>query len=159
MARTSLRAVPDTNILVASEMTSHSRSPNREFFARWRDDEFEILYSDDTLLEYIDKLRDKGVPEASTRKLIRALLELGCEIQIVYFHFPQYPIDPDDIAFLLCAENGDATHIVTYDRHLQALDGVYGFSVSRTTAFLSDLRQELADLSAEGQPEDGGDSD
>lgn len=145
MAKTPLRAVPDTNVVIASEKSEHSTSPNREFFERWEDEQFIVLYSDDTLLEYIDKLREKGLPETSIRKLIRALIHLGIEVRIVFYHFPRYPVDPNDVAFLLCAENGGATHIVTYDAHLQALDGTYSFKVCNTPAFLSELRQELAD--------------
>jgi hypothetical protein len=30
---------------------------------------------------------------------------------------PHYPADADDIAFLLCAWNGLASHLVSYDIH------------------------------------------
>ena len=143
MPKTSLRAVPDTNVVIASEKSRSPASPNREFFERWRNEEFEVLYSDDTLLEYIETMREKGVSEAAMRKLVRAFIRLGAEVHIALYHFPRYPADPDDIAFLLCAQNGEATHIVTYDEHLQALDGLYPFRACDTLAFLSDLRDEL----------------
>jgi predicted nucleic acid-binding protein len=59
MAKTYLKSVPDTNILLAAEMRPSSASPNKEYFARWRNEEFTVLYSEDTLLEYIKKLREK----------------------------------------------------------------------------------------------------
>lgn len=75
--KTSFRVVPDTNVVIASEKSASASSPNREFFDRWKNDEFEILYSDDTLLEYIEKMRKMGIPKEIIRKLIRVMLELG----------------------------------------------------------------------------------
>ncbi|MBU0569065.1 PIN domain-containing protein [bacterium] len=143
MMKTSFKVVPDTNVLIASEKSTSLISPNKEVFERWRNEEFEILYSDDTLLEYIEKMRDKGILEESIKKLIRALLELGRKVRIMFYHLPLYPIDPDDIAFLLCAENGTATHIISYDKHLNDIAHLYSFKVCGTLDFLSELRKEL----------------
>ena len=41
------------------------------------------------------------------------------------FHFRHYPVDGDDVMFLLCAMNGTASHLVSYDRHLLALRTFY----------------------------------
>ncbi len=141
MLNSRLRAVPDTNVLLASEMSSSPASPNREFFRRWRSHEFIVLYSDDTLLEYIKKLRDKRTSEDSIRRFVGALLTVGFETTIRFYHLPKYPVDADDIAFLLCAENGDATHLITYDSHLAAVDDWYSFRICRTPVFLEDLGQ------------------
>ena len=118
-------------------------SPNKEFFERWKNDEFDILYSDDTLLEYIEEMREKKIPEEIIKKLIRAILELGRNVHIIFFHLPFYPVDSDDIGFLLCAENGKATHIVSYDSHLKAIEPFYSFKVCKTLEFLFELRREL----------------
>ena len=134
--------VPDTNVVIASEKSTSESSPNREFFDRWRNDEFEILYSDDTLLEYIEKMRKLGIPEEIMRKLVCATLELGRHVSIVFYHLPLYPSDPDDIAFLLCAENGNATHIVSYDPHLEEIDHFHAFRVCGTLEFLFELRKK-----------------
>lgn len=141
--KTSFKVVPDTNIIVAAEHRPSATSPNKEFLERWKNDEFEVLYSQDTLLEYIQTLREKRISETSIKKLIRALFELGREVSIQYYHLPYYPIDADDIAFLLCAENGQATHIISYDRHLKAVEPFYMFKVCGTGEFLRELRQEL----------------
>lgn len=143
MPKTSLRSVPDTNIVLASEMSAAAASPNKEFFSRWRSDEFSFLFSKDTLHEYIQKLREKGLPEGSTTRLVTALLNVGIEVSIEYYHMPAYPFDTDDIAFILCADNGQATHLVTYDRHLLELDSYYSFWICKTTDFLTDVRREL----------------
>lgn len=142
--KTSFSVVPDTNVVIASQKSTSQTSPNREFINRWTSGEFEILHSDDTLLEYIEKLLELKVPEDITRKLIRAMLELGRYIRIEFYHLLVYPSDPDDIAFLLCAENGNATHLVTYDPHLEEIGQYYTFKVCGTLAFLFELRNELS---------------
>jgi predicted nucleic acid-binding protein len=54
---------------------------------------------------------------------INAIWKLGEHTSIQYFHLANYPSDPDDIAFVLCAENGYATHLLSYDKHLLDLQG------------------------------------
>ncbi len=141
--KTSFKVVPDTNVVIASERSSSESSPNKEFFKRWENDEFEILYSDDTLLEYVEKMRDKNIPERIIKKLIRTILELAQYVRIIFYHLPLYPSDRDDIAFLLCADNGNATHIVSYDPHLKEIGCMYSFKVCETLKFLFELREEL----------------
>ena len=96
--KTSFRVVPDTNVVIASEKSTSKSSPNKEFFDRWSNNEFEILYSDDTLLEYIEKMRELNISEEIIKKLIRAMLELGKHISIVFYHLFLYPSDPDRIS-------------------------------------------------------------
>jgi len=141
--KTTFRVVPDTNVVIASEKSSSESSPNKEFFVRWKNDEFEILYSDDTLLEYIEKLTEKNIPEAIIKMFSRAILELGQYIEIVFYHLPRYPTDSDDIAFLLCAVNGTATHLVSYDPHLEQVKHFFPFKICETLEFLFELRKEL----------------
>lgn len=143
--KTSFKAVPDTNVIIAAEHRPGATSPNREFIERWKNAEFEMLYSQDTLLEYIQKLREKRISEISIKQLIQAIFELGSEVLIQFYHLPYYPIDADDIAFLLCAENGQATHIISYDRHLKAIEPFYSFKVCGTREFLIELREVLLD--------------
>lgn len=50
---------------------------------------------------------------------------LGNPVEILWFHLRVYPPDVDDIAFLLCALNGGAGYLVTYDAHLLDLVCVY----------------------------------
>lgn len=136
-----LRIVPDTNIFIAAQKSISPTSPNKEFFERWYQAEFELLFSDDTLHEYVEKLAELGIAEQTIKKLVQAILALGVEIEIVTFHLHYYPEDPDDITFILCAVNGDATHIISHDRHLLQLDHRYPFTICRPPAFLDELRQ------------------
>jgi predicted nucleic acid-binding protein len=44
-----LRTVPDTNVVLAAEISPGPKSPSAECFDRWKKREFLILYSEDTL--------------------------------------------------------------------------------------------------------------
>ncbi len=143
MEKTHFRVVPDTNVVIASEKTTSESSPNREFFNRWRSGQFEILFSDDTLLEYVEKLRALEISEKNIKTFLVAILEAGIHVSIEKYHFPIYPSDVDDIAFILCAENGEATHLVSYDQHLKDVEMFYSFKVCEILDFLFDLRKEI----------------
>jgi hypothetical protein len=49
---------------------------------------------------------------------------------------------------VLCAENGYATHLISYDKHLLDLQEFYSYKICKTMDFLSELRQVLAGFSA-----------
>jgi uncharacterized protein len=120
-----LRAVLDTNVVLAARRSSHPGSPNAEILARWRQREFVFCYSLDTLAEYTEKLLEHGIPEIEVEVFVRLLARHGEAVPIIFFHFRHYPVDPDDVMFLLCATNGSATHLVSYDAHLLALRHFY----------------------------------
>lgn len=46
--------VPDTNVILSAHLSKNSSSPNSEYLRLWVDDKFEILYSEDTLEEYVE---------------------------------------------------------------------------------------------------------
>ncbi len=115
--RIKFQTVPDTNIVISAQFGT-PQSPNKEYFSRWKKYEFNVLYSKDTLLEYIEKLTEFGVSEEETEEYLGSFLELGVPVEIDYFHLRVYPEDPDDISFVPCAENGKATHLISYDRHI-----------------------------------------
>jgi predicted nucleic acid-binding protein len=52
----SLRAVLDTNVLLAAHLSSHPASPTAEILDRWQRREFVFLHSLDTLAERIPRL-------------------------------------------------------------------------------------------------------
>ena len=143
MPKTGLKTVPDTNVVLAAQMSGGPTSPNVEYLDRWERGEFEIFFSQDTLLEYALKLREKNIPEENVVQFLRALLQLGVETYIEHYHLPVYPVDTDDIGFLLCADNGEATHIISYDRHLLDINHHFPFKICRLIDFLKDLRQAL----------------
>ena len=145
-SKTELRSVPDTNVLLAAKLSRGPTSPNSEYLERWKREEFTLLYSPDTYQEYTEKLVEKGLPEGAIKSFLRALEDLGVEIRVEHYHLPAYPVDVDDVAFLLCAVKGEATHLITYDRHLLEVSRYYEFKICGTVDFLKDLRYRLASI-------------
>ena len=137
----STRAVLDTNVVLAARRSPHATSPNAEIIDRWEAGEFVLLCTPDIILEYAEKLAATGAsPDASADFL--AAVALACEwVRIDFFHVEHYPPDGDDVAFLLCALNGEATHLVTYDGHLLALQPHYPLAICEPLRFLADLRR------------------
>jgi hypothetical protein len=65
-----------------------------------------MLYSLDTLAEYAEKLLDRGISPSEVTAFIRLLALHGEIVPVVFFHFRHYPVDSDNVMFLLCAMNG-----------------------------------------------------
>ena len=136
-----LRAVLDTNVVLAAKRSVHPQSPNAEIIERWESGEFIWLVSNDVVTEYAEKLLEKGMGALKVELFAADLLEYGEEVAIEFFHFQHYPVDADDVAFLLAAINGAATHLITYDEHLKDVGVFYPeFTTCEPVAFLSDLR-------------------
>ena len=131
------RAVLDTNVVLAADRTSNPLSPNKEIISRWANGEFIWLVTDDIAGEYIEKLLEKGNNTDEVEAFVTGLFLLAERVQIRFFHFRHYPVDSDDTIFLLCAINGVATHLVSYDRHLLDMGSFYDeFMTCRPTVFL-----------------------
>ncbi len=141
--KSDFRVVPDTNVIIAFEKTTNTKSPNQEFYDRWLNDEFVLLYSKDTQLEYIKKLLEQGIDREKIIKFVNNLLNLGESVEIKIYHISGYPDDREDICFVLCAVNGNGTHIISYDRHLLVLEGKHLFKIVTTVPFLQELRNKL----------------
>ena len=100
-----------------------------------------LLCTPDIMLEYAEKLAESDVPHEFAADFLAAVA-LHCEwVRIVFFHLEHYPPDGDDVAFLLCALNGEATHLVTYDGYLLALQPHYSLAICEPLRFLADLRR------------------
>ena len=141
-----LRAVLDTNTILAAFRSRDGGSPNRELIERWKRREYILLYSADTVLEYAEKLAEHGVSLSKAAWLLARISLAGEKVTIAHFHFRHYPIDPDDVAFLLCALNGRASHLVTYDGHLLDLRHYYRseMTICRPVEFLAACRRAVA---------------
>ncbi len=140
-----IRAVLDTTVVVAAGKSPSHSSPNREIIERWLKGQFVLLVSRDIAAEYALKLRERGVKEAIILAFVRQLALLAETVAIKHFHFRHYPIDENDIAFLLCATNGGATHLVSYDPHLLDLDIYYpDVDIIPPIPFLHAVRQANA---------------
>lgn len=137
---TVLRAVLDTNVVIAAHRTQQPSSPNAEILSRWEAGEFTVLHTPDVLLEYAEKLIALGVEASVAQRFIARMIRLSEAVWIEFFHLRHYPVDADDVAFLLCALNGDATHLVTYDPHLSELQPHYALSICAPLSFLAAVR-------------------
>ena len=73
---------------------------------------------------------------------IHSLARHGELVAVVFFHFRHYPVDADDVMFLLCAINGSATHLISYDEHLLSLRPFYAAEVTicEPLPFLTECR-------------------
>lgn len=133
-----LRAVLDTNVVLAADRSINPLSPNKEILKRWANREFTWLVTEDIASEYAEKLLEKGNPSAEVEAFITGLFLLAERVEIRFFHFRHYPVDSDDTVFLLCAINGAATHLASYDHHLLDVGIFYDEFVScRPADFLS----------------------
>ena len=132
-----IRAVLDTNVVLASQRSVTPESPNIEIVRRWRSGEFTWLYTLDLVEEYTEKLLEYGVSALKVRTLLARLFVSGEPVEIRFFHLRHYPVDGDDTVFLLSALIGEATHLVTYDTHLQDVGIFYPeFTTCKPVEFL-----------------------
>ena len=123
---TELRAVFDTNIIIAALKSQNKRSPNLELLQRWRDGEFVLLYSDDLLAEYEEKFTTKRISLEIQAQFLQDLYILAEYIPITADQVQAIiTADPDDDIVLACAVVGQASHLVTYDPHLLNLGVTY----------------------------------
>lgn len=98
------------------------------------------------MYEYIEKLTYKGVSEETIKNIVKDFRYYGEYIEIDFFHLHTYPKDQDDTAFVLCAENGKADYLVSYDDHLLVLNGAYYFKICPPLEFLFDFRRLYTNL-------------
>jgi len=136
-----LRAVLDTNVVLAADRATNPLSPNRDIIKRWSKGEFIWLVTDDIAGEYAEKLLEKGNDPSEVEAFLTGLFLLADRVEIRFFHFRHYPVDSDDTVFLLCAINGTASHLVSYDSHLLNVGIFYDeFVTCRPAEFLVALR-------------------
>lgn len=137
-----MRVVADTNLVLATHKSKSPTSPNREFFNLLHKNLFSLLLTSDIIIEYIEKLEENKIPKERIKEFVDLLLDAGELIEIQFYHIRRYPTDLDDVCFLLCAINGNATHLLSYDQHLLSLTQAYKkeFKICKTIDFLQELR-------------------
>ena len=119
-----IRAVFDANIYVAAYLSKNPRSPNKELFQRWRNQEFTLLVSQAILEEVIEKFDQRGIDQALTVELVSFLLADAEYVVTSDADLPALIVDdPDDDLILACAVAGNADYLVTYDPHFDCLGG------------------------------------
>ena len=112
-------------VVLAYVQTKSDDSPNKEIIQRWAKEEIDVLWTEDVLNEYVNKMKDFSVSEDKMIKVVSQFIQFGEVVEIKFFHYEAYPDDARDVCFVLCVLNGRGTHIVTYDRHLLDLADEY----------------------------------
>ena len=140
-----LRAVLDINVFVAAYKTQNPTSPTAELLRRWRNGEFELLYSEDIRRQIAEKLLEKNVDFLLTEELLVDLMVFGTEVQVVPADVKRViSSDLDDDVIVACAVVGGATHLVTYDPHFDELGEEYqGIKIMDGLHFLYEVRGDI----------------
>jgi len=140
--RRRLRAVFDTNIFVAAHLSKNPHSPTMELLRRWQQREFELLYSDDLLVEIDEKFSARGIGDEYKDSLLVELRDLATYVEVKPSDVESVIIvDPDDDLILACAVVGQADQLVTYDAHFDVLEGEYrGVKITEALPFLWAVR-------------------
>ena len=140
--RQRLQAVFDTNIFVAAHLSKNPHSPTMELLRRWRQGEFELLYSDDLLVEIDEKFSARGIGDEYKDSLLVELRDLATYVEVKPSDVESVIIaDPDDDFILACAVVGQADYLVTYDAHFDVLEGEYrGVEITGALPFLWAVR-------------------
>ncbi len=127
---------------MAAGGSSSTNNPNHEIVHRWLAGEFTLLVTDDIIAEYAEKLASHGKSTQERVEFLFRVFLLSETVEIRFFHLRHYPADLDDVIFLLCATNGEATHLVSYDLHLLDLRVFYDdFAICLPLGLLSALRK------------------
>ena len=136
-----LRVVLDTNVIIAALRSTNPRSPTVELLDRWARNDYSLLYSDDLLAEYADKLSKRSVPPVLIRAFLSRFMEKAEYVLVADRQIVAVTVDPDDDRVLACAVVGKATHLVTYDPHLMAIGPSFRkVRVISVLEFLTQLR-------------------
>ena len=136
-----LRVVLDTNVIIAALRSVNPYSPTVELLDRWAGNEYTLLYSDDLLAEYSEKLSKRSAPPALVGEFLSQVIQRAEYILVADRQIVAATVDPDDDRVLACAVVGKATHLVTYDPHLMAIGPSFRkVRVISVLEFLTQLR-------------------
>lgn len=119
------RVVFDTNVFVSAALSKSLTSPTRELLARWEREEFILVTCEALVTELIEKLLEHHVESSSIAILVASLARLAEWVTVLDEEVIPVLADPDDDIVLACAVSGQASYIVTYDPHFDALQAVY----------------------------------
>ncbi|MGI9159601.1 MAG: putative toxin-antitoxin system toxin component, PIN family [Saprospiraceae bacterium] len=113
-----IRVVLDTNILLVS---ISSNAPLRWVVDRLMRENYILCVTTDILLEY-EEIISRHMGEAVAQNVLESL-ENAPTVELItrYFIWNLIEADPDDNKFVDCAIAGNATFIVSEDRHFRIL--------------------------------------
>lgn len=116
-----MRVVLDTNVLLISLPV---KSRYRPVFDALRSGRFELIVSNDILLEYHEKISEKTSAEIADNVLKFILSLENCILQSTFFEWGLMHNDEDDNKYVDCALVANADHLVSEDRHFNILKDI-----------------------------------
>ncbi|MCE7061043.1 putative toxin-antitoxin system toxin component, PIN family [Dyadobacter sp. CY343] len=137
-----MKIVLDTNVLLISLPL---KSRYRPIFDALRAGEFELVVSNDILLEYHEKISEKTSAEIA-ENVLKLILSLdNCTLQSTFFEWGLMHNDEDDNKYADCALVASADHLVSEDRHFDILKDIDfpKLSVIRADDFLELVTSSL----------------
>lgn len=116
-----MKIVLDTNVLLIS---IPQKSKYRPIFDSLRQGKFELVVSNDILLEYHEILSLK-TSSSLADNVVKLILSLeNCTLQSTFFEWGLMHNDPDDNKFVDCALVSNADHLVSEDKHFNILNDI-----------------------------------
>ena len=116
-----MKVVIDTNILV---MALSSKSPFHDIISKLKEGVYELVVTNDVLLEYEEIITIK-YGEFSAKLFLILIDELpNVHFIRTYFHFNIIEQDPDDNKFIDASFAANARYLVTEDSHFKILKKV-----------------------------------
>ncbi|MEK7254372.1 MAG: putative toxin-antitoxin system toxin component, PIN family, partial [Bacteroidota bacterium] len=100
------------------------RSPFRPIFDKFLAKEFDLLLSNEILSEYLEKLEEKASSEVANNIAEVLINARNVNLVHIYFNWNLIAHDPDDNKYVDCAVAGNATWIVSNDRHFNVLKNI-----------------------------------
>jgi len=129
-----VKVVLDTNVFVSGVFFG---GPPHRILEAWRDGKIQLLLSPAIMEEYQRVMRELTLqyPEIEVERLTDFLI-VHSEIVLPPSLSPVIQTDPSDDKFLECAIAGEATCIVTGDKHLLKLMNFKGVSILKPREFV-----------------------
>ena len=137
--------VLDTNVIV-SALLSPLGSP-AEIINRWEADEFDVVVSSQLLSELERVIKYPGIakyiklPQKTIDSFLRHFVTAAILVE-PQFRLEVIDEDPADNRVLECAFAGNASYIVTGDKHLLKLKEYQGIIILPPSGFLTFLKME-----------------
>ena len=129
-----MKVVLDTNVIISAVFWG---GPPRQVLEACVDGRLELVCSMEILDEYVRVLSDPvfGAKSAETTYWTELLLQLA-DFVVPAVIEKVVPEDPSDEMFIACALAGEATAIVSGDKHLLRLGSYQGIPILSPRAFL-----------------------
>lgn len=113
-----MKVILDTSTLIASFA---KKSPFRPIYDALLAGKYELVVSNEILLEYAEKVAEKTTPSIS-HNLTELLTVLpNVRLQGIFYHWHIIVSDPDDNKFVDCYVAAGADYLVSNDRHFSVL--------------------------------------